>query len=120
MNIFKLIGVAPAKIIFMVILSFEVVLVSSPNIIIATKKSKQTSVTALVSLLFIAIIPISCKIKKNSLHYLFVKCGVSVYLFHFLCLSMFVGSSMCVTVSSHVYIFVYHCVVFSGTACIDL
>jgi len=31
-------GVAPAKIIFVVILSFEVALVSSPNIIIATKK----------------------------------------------------------------------------------
>ena len=41
-------GVAPAKIISVVILSFEVVvvtLVSSPNIIIiVTKKSKQTSV----------------------------------------------------------------------------
>jgi len=36
-------GVAPAKILFMV-LSSEVVLVSSPNIIIVTKKSKQTSV----------------------------------------------------------------------------
>ena len=34
-------GVAPTKIIFMVILSFEVALVSSPNI---TKKGKQTSV----------------------------------------------------------------------------
>jgi len=31
-------GVAPTKIIFMVILSFEVALVSSPNIIIVTKK----------------------------------------------------------------------------------
>ena len=31
-------GVAPTKIIFVVILSFEVVLVSSPNIIIVTKK----------------------------------------------------------------------------------
>jgi len=31
-------GVAPAKIKFMVILSFELVLVSSPNIIIVTKK----------------------------------------------------------------------------------
>ena len=30
-------GVAPGKIIFMVILSFEVALVSSPNIIIVTK-----------------------------------------------------------------------------------
>ena len=37
-------GVVPVKIIFMVILSFEVALVNSPNIIIATKKSKQTSV----------------------------------------------------------------------------
>ena len=37
-------GMVPAKIIFMVILSFEVALVSSPNIIIVTKKSKQTSV----------------------------------------------------------------------------
>ena len=37
-------GVAPTKIIFMVILSFEVVFVNSPNIIIVTKKSKQTSV----------------------------------------------------------------------------
>jgi len=37
-------GVAPAKIIFMVILSSEVALVSSPNIVIVTKNSKQTSV----------------------------------------------------------------------------
>jgi len=37
-------GVAPAKIISVVILSFEVALVSSPNIIIVTKKSEQTSV----------------------------------------------------------------------------
>ena len=37
-------GVAPAKIIFVVILSFELALVSSLNIIIVTKKSKQTSV----------------------------------------------------------------------------
>jgi len=37
-------GVAPAKIIFVVILSFEVALVSSPNIIIVTLKSKQASV----------------------------------------------------------------------------
>jgi len=37
-------GVAPAKIIFMVILSSEVALMSSPNIIIVTKKSKRTSV----------------------------------------------------------------------------
>ena len=37
-------GVAPAKLIFVVILSFEVVLVSLPYIIIDTKKSKQTSV----------------------------------------------------------------------------
>jgi len=37
-------GVVPAKIIFMVILSFEVVFVISPNIIIVTKKRKQTSV----------------------------------------------------------------------------
>ena len=37
-------GVAPTKIIFMAILSFEVALVSLPNIIIVTKKSKQTSV----------------------------------------------------------------------------
>ena len=41
--IIKLIGVAPAKIIFVVILLFEVALVSSPNIIIVTKKSKETS-----------------------------------------------------------------------------
>ena len=34
-------GVAPAKIIFVIILSFEVALVSSSNIIIVTKKSKQ-------------------------------------------------------------------------------
>ena len=31
-------GVGPAKIIFVVILSFEVVLMSSPNIMIAVKK----------------------------------------------------------------------------------
>ena len=37
-ELFKLIGVAPAKIIFMVILSFEVAFVSSPNIIIVAKK----------------------------------------------------------------------------------
>ena len=40
-------GVAPAKIISVDILSFEVALVtlaSSPNIIIVTKKSKQTIV----------------------------------------------------------------------------
>jgi len=37
-------GVAPTKIIFVVILSFEVMLVSSPNIIIVTKTSKQTNV----------------------------------------------------------------------------
>ena len=37
-------GVAPTKIIFMIILSVEVALVSSPNIIIVTLKSKQTSV----------------------------------------------------------------------------
>ena len=37
-------GVAPVKIMFMVILSSEVALVSSPNIIIVTIKSKQTSV----------------------------------------------------------------------------
>jgi len=37
-------GVAPVKIISVVILSFEVALVSSPNIIIVTKKRKQTSV----------------------------------------------------------------------------
>jgi len=37
-------GVAPTKIIFMVILSSEVALVSSPNITIVIKKSKQTSV----------------------------------------------------------------------------
>jgi len=37
-------GVAPAKIIFMVILYFEVALVSSSNIIIVAKKGKQTSV----------------------------------------------------------------------------
>jgi len=37
-------GVAPAKIIFTVIPSFEVALVSSPNIMIVTKKSKQPSV----------------------------------------------------------------------------
>ena len=34
-------GVGPAKIIFVVILSFEVALVSSPNIIIVTKKEKK-------------------------------------------------------------------------------
>jgi len=39
-------GVVPAKIIFMIILSSEVALVSSPNRIIITKKSKQTSVIA--------------------------------------------------------------------------
>ena len=33
---YELMGVAPAKIIFMIILSFEVALVSSPNIIIVT------------------------------------------------------------------------------------
>ena len=37
-------GVAPTKIISVVILSFEVALVSSTNITIVTKKSKQTSV----------------------------------------------------------------------------
>ena len=37
-------GVAPAKIIFVVIVLFEVALVSSPNIIIVTLKSKPTSV----------------------------------------------------------------------------
>jgi len=40
-------GVAPAKIIYVVILSFEVafvMLASSPNSIIVTKKSKQPSV----------------------------------------------------------------------------
>jgi len=37
-------GVAPAKKIFVIILSFEVVFVNLPNIIIVTKKSKQTSV----------------------------------------------------------------------------
>jgi len=36
--------VALTKIISVVILLFEVALVSSPNIIIVTKKSKQTSV----------------------------------------------------------------------------
>jgi len=34
-------GVAPTKIVFATILSFEVALVNSPNIIIVTKKSKQ-------------------------------------------------------------------------------
>jgi len=34
-------GVAPAKIIFVFILSFEVALVNSPNIIIVTKKSDK-------------------------------------------------------------------------------
>jgi len=34
----KLMGVAPAKIIFVVILSFKVAFVGSPNIIIVTKK----------------------------------------------------------------------------------
>ena len=37
-------GVVPAKIIFMVILSAEVALVSSPNIIIVTIEIKHTSV----------------------------------------------------------------------------
>jgi len=37
MNFSLIMGVAPVKIIFVVILSFEVALVSSPNIIIATK-----------------------------------------------------------------------------------
>jgi len=37
-------GVAPAKIIIVVIVSFEVALVSSLNIIIVTKKVKKTSV----------------------------------------------------------------------------
>ena len=37
MNLHKLMGMAPAKIIFVVILSFKVVLVSSPSIKIATK-----------------------------------------------------------------------------------
>ena len=41
-------GVAPTKIIFVVFLSFEVALVSSPNIIIVTKKSEQTSVKKIV------------------------------------------------------------------------
>jgi len=72
-------GVAPAKIIFMVILSFEVVLVSSPNIIIVTKKSRQTSVrltelplqylqACFTTLFSIAMIPIDCKITNFSLH----------------------------------------------------
>ena len=37
-------GVALVKIIFVVIVLFKVALVSSPNIIIVLKKSKQTSV----------------------------------------------------------------------------
>jgi len=37
-------GVAPVKIIFVVILSFAVVLVSSPNIIIVTKEGEQANV----------------------------------------------------------------------------
>jgi len=38
---YELDGAAPAKIIFMVILSFEVVLVSSPNIIIVSLKANK-------------------------------------------------------------------------------
>ena len=41
LNFLLIMGVAPAKIIFMVILSSEVAFVSSPNI---TKKGKQTNV----------------------------------------------------------------------------
>ena len=48
-------GVAPAEIIFVVILSFEVALVSSPNIIIVTLKSKQTNFLILQSIGIISI-----------------------------------------------------------------
>jgi len=51
-------GVELTKIIFMVILSFEVALVSSPNIIIVTLKCKQTSVGKFVILQSIRIIAI--------------------------------------------------------------
>ena len=51
-------GVAPAKIIFMVILSAEVALVSSPNIIIVTLKSKKKCKENFVILQSIGIIAI--------------------------------------------------------------
>jgi len=61
----NLMGVVPAKIIFEVIVSFEVALVSSPNIIIVAKKSKQRSVrNKLVILQLIGII----KIKRSVIY----------------------------------------------------
>ena len=60
-------GVAPAKIIFMVILSFEVALVSSPNVVIVTKKVnkyKEGNFVILQSIGFVAIK--SCETRSST------------------------------------------------------